>query len=122
MAPRKTGAGGLRTRIDFQSKGPSEDEFGNPLPGGPYATVFSDNAEIVPRMGSEAVLAARLQGLQPVTIRVRSNTNTRSLDATYRAVDARTGAVYAITSPPVNTDQKNQYIEMLATSGTQTDA
>ena len=71
-------------------------------------------------MGSEAIIAARLQGLQPVTIRVRSHGLTRAIDATYRAVDARTGVVYAIVSPAVNLDQKNQAIEMLATVGTQT--
>lgn len=65
-------------------------------------------------------MAQRLQGVQPVTIRVRSHAATRSVDASWRAVDARSGAIYAIISPPINVSQKNDYIDMLATSGGQT--
>jgi head-tail adaptor len=119
--PTKRGSGSLRSRLHFQLRTVGSDGYGNEVTGD-FATVFTDPAEIIPRMGSEAVMGARLQGLQPVTIRVRSHVATRALDATWRAVDARSGAVYSITSPPVNTDQKNQYIEMLATIGTQADA
>lgn len=111
-------SGKLRSRLHFQRRSAGDDGFGTPTVGD-FATVFTDAAEIIPRMGSEPVMGARLQGLQPVTIRVRSHAATRGLDATWRAVDSRSGAIYAITSPPVNTDQKNQYIEMLATIGTQ---
>ena len=111
-------SGKLRSRLNFQRRIAGDDGFGTPTVG-EYSTVFTDAAEIIPRMGSEAVMGARLQGLQPVTIRVRSHAATRGLDATWRAVDARTGEIYAITSPPVNVDQKSQYIDMLATIGTQ---
>ncbi|MDX0752925.1 head-tail adaptor protein [Sinorhizobium medicae] len=114
-------AGKLRSRLHFQQRAVGDDGYGNPVTG-EFATVFTDAAEIIPRMGTEAVMGARLQGLQPVTVRVRSHVATRSLDATWRAVDARSGAVYAITSPPVNVSQKNDYIDMLATIGTQADA
>lgn len=109
-------AGNLRSRLNFQQRSISDDGFGNQVTGD-FATVFTDAAEIIPRMGSEPVLASRLQGVQPVTIRVRSHTATRALDASWRAVDARSGAVYSIVSPPVNMSQKNDYIEMLATVG-----
>ncbi|ABR60177.1 head-tail adaptor protein [Sinorhizobium medicae] len=114
-------AGNLRSRLHFQQRAVGDDGYGNPVTG-EFATVFTDAAEIIPRMGTEAVMGARLQGLQPVTIRLRSHVATRSLDATWRAVDSRSGAVYAITSPPVNVSQKNDYIDMLATIGTQADA
>ena len=117
----KRGAGALRSKLNFQQRTVGDDGYGNEVTGD-FATVFTDAAEIMPRMGSEAVMGARLQGLQPVTIKVRSHVATRTLDATWRAIDARSGAIYAITSPPVNTDQKNQHIEMLATIGTQADA
>ncbi|MEZ2132471.1 MULTISPECIES: head-tail adaptor protein [unclassified Sinorhizobium] len=113
-------AGKLRSRLLFQQRTTGDDGFGNPVTGD-FATVFEDSAEIIPRMGSEAVMGARLQGLQPVTIRVRSHVATRGLDSTWRAVDARSGAVYSIASPPVNVSQKNDYIDMLATIGAQTD-
>lgn len=114
-------AGKLRSRLHFQQRTTGDDGYGGIIVGD-FATVFTDAAEIIPRMGSETVMGARLQGLQPVTIRVRSHVATRALDATWRAVDARSGAVYAITSPPVNVSQKNDYIDMLATIGTQADA
>lgn len=111
-------AGKLRASLNFQRRTIEDDGYGNETVGD-FATVFTDAAEIIPRMGSEAVMGARLQGLQPVTIRVRSHAATRGLDAAWRAVNARTGEVYAITSPPVNVDQKNRYIDMLATIGAQ---
>lgn len=109
-------AGKLRSRLNFQQRTIGDDGFGGTVTG-PFQTVFTDGAEIIPRMGSEPVLASRLQGVQPVTIKVRSHAATRALDATWRAVDARSGAIYAIVSPPVNLSQKNDYIEMLATIG-----
>jgi head-tail adaptor len=114
-------AGKLRSLLLFQKRAVSDDGYGNEVTGD-FATVFEDAAEIIPRMGTEAVMGARLQGLQPVTIRVRSHDATRSLDSTWRAVDKRTSQVYAITSPPVNTDQQNRFIEMLATIGAQASA
>ena len=112
-------AGKLRSLLQFQQRTVGDDGFGNTTVGD-FATVFEDAAEIIPRMGTEAVMGARLQGLQPVTIRVRSHAATRGLDSTWRAL-GRDGQVYSITSPPVNTDQQNRYIEMLATIGGQVD-
>lgn len=114
-------AGNLRSKLHFQKRGQSDDGFGNAVTG-EFETVFTDAAEIIPRMGTETVMASRLQGVQPFTIRVRSSTQTRELDATWRALDARSTTVYAIVSPPTNLDQKNAYIEMLVTTGAQTDA
>ncbi|PDS97522.1 phage head-tail adapter protein [Rhizobium sp. S9] len=114
-------AGKLRSRLQFQKRGESDDGFGNAVTG-EFETVFIDAAEIIPRMGSETVMASRLQGVQPYTIRVRSSSQTREIDATWRAVDQRSTAVYSIVSPPTNLDQKNAYIEFLATTGAQTDA
>ncbi|MBY3255577.1 head-tail adaptor protein [Rhizobium laguerreae] len=114
-------AGNLRSKLHFQKRGQSDDGYGGTVVG-EYSTVFTDAAEIIPRMGTETVMASRLQGVQPFTIRVRSSTQTRELDATWRALDARTTTVYSIVSPPTNLDQKNAYIEMLATTGVQTDA
>jgi hypothetical protein len=87
---------------------------------GDFVEVFQDYTEIIPRMGTEAVMGARLKGLQPVTIKVRSHAKTRLLDSTWRAV-GRNGEVYSVTSPPVNIDQKNEHIEMLAVIGMQAD-
>lgn len=105
------------TRMAFQHRTTGDDGFGS-IVVGDFATVFEEYAEIIPRMGTEPVLASRLQGIQPVTLRVRSNSRTRTIDATWRAVAGST--VYAIVSPPVNVSQKNDFIDMLATVGGQT--
>lgn len=112
-------AGKLRSLLQFQQRTVGDDGFGNPTVGD-FATVFEDAAEIIPRMGTEAVMGARLQGLQPVTIRVRSHVATRGLDSTWRAV-GRDGQIYSIVSPPVSISQKNDWIDMLATIGSQVD-
>ncbi|SMF53267.1 Phage head-tail joining protein [Xaviernesmea oryzae] len=118
--PRK-GAGSLRARLNFQKRGDSDDGMGTVIPGvGPYATVFTDAVELIPRMGSEAVMASRLQGVQPYTARVRASSWTRQVTPAWRAVDARNGAVYAIVSPFVDLDQKGAYLEGLLTVGGQT--
>ena len=111
----------MRAKLHFQRRGQSDDGFGNTVTG-EFETVFTDYAELIPRMGSETVLASRLQGIQPFTIRIYSHEAARGIDSTWRAVDARSGAIYSLVSPPVNNDQKNRYIEMLATVGGQTDA
>jgi head-tail adaptor len=111
------GAGKLRSLLNFQQRSAEDDGYGSSGNTGPFQTVFSDSAEMTPRMGSEAVMASRLQGVQPYTIRIRSHTVARTVDATWRAVDARTGAVYAIVSPAANVDQKNAYLDILATVG-----
>lgn len=114
----KTGAGGLRQRIHFQKRGPLLDEYDNPIgDGGPFETVFTDAAELVPRMGGETVMASRLQGVQPYTVRVRSSTNTRQVTTAWQAVDARNDKrafnIKAISDP----EQKNQYLEFLVVEG-----
>jgi head-tail adaptor len=114
-------AGKMRAKLNFQQRSLEDDGYGSGGNTGPFQTIFTDSAELTPRMGSEAVMASRLQGIQPYTIRIRSHTLARTVDATWRAVDARTGAIYALVSPAVNVDQKNAYLDILATVGGQAD-
>jgi head-tail adaptor len=117
MADRKNGAGGLRQKLHFQKRGEAEDEFGNPLPGGDFETVFTDYAELVPRMGGETVMASRLQGIQPYTMRVRSNGNTRQVTTAWQIVDARNANRIFNIKGISDSDQKNQYLELLVVEG-----
>lgn len=111
-------AGKLRYRLHFQKRAVTDDGFGQQTYGG-FETEFTCAADVIPRFGTEPVMASRLQGIQPVTIRIRSSVAARVVDASWRAVDARSGAVYAIVSPPMNADQKNAMLDMLATAGGQ---
>lgn len=74
------GAGDLRHRLLCQSKGPTTDEFGNPVPtGGDWQTQFSVHAGMIPKNGGEAVLAGRLAGRQTYIVTIRSSRNTRQI-------------------------------------------
>lgn len=79
------GAGDLRDRITFQKRG--EDENGDPLGG--WDDQFTRSARLTWLRGSEGVMASRLEGKQPVVITVRACSQTRLIDGSWRAVNAR---------------------------------
>lgn len=96
-----------------------------PLPGGDGAGNTENgwqerctvSASVQPRFGGEAVIASRLTGQQPVTITVHRSPRTRDITSGWRAVDARTGEVFAITSPAADMAQDRAFLEMMAVSG-----
>lgn len=106
-------AGELREKVAFQSRTEVDDGFGNTE--GTWSSQFEEPARIQPLRGSEPIIAQRLQGAQPVVIKVRSSARTRSIDASWRAVDARAGTVYNIRA--VTPDEKRRYIDLLCDSG-----
>lgn len=108
-------AGKLRERIAFEQRVETDDGYGNVL--GSWEVQTTVAAQVTPRMGGEPVIAARLQGIQPVTIRVRSSAATRAIAAGWRARDTRSGVVYAIVSPGANVDQKDRFLDFLAEQG-----
>ncbi len=81
-----------------------------------FAEQFVEPARLEPRVGSETVIASRLQGLQPYTMTVRSNERTRTITPAWRARNKRTGVLYAIKAA-VNIDERNQWIELLVVQG-----
>lgn len=109
-------AGKLRQRVHFQRRGVLDDGYGNEI-SGPFETVFSDAAEFIPLKGGESVQAARLTGVQPYIVRVRSSIAARAVGPEWQIVDARSGKVLAITAPPANTDQKNAYLDIMVRDG-----
>jgi hypothetical protein len=109
-------AGKMRQVVNFQRRAELDDGYGNEV-SGPFETVFTDAAEFIPLKGGESVLAARLTGIQPVVVRVRSSIAARAVGPSWQIVDARSGVVYAITAPPMNADQKNAYLDIMVTQG-----
>jgi len=107
----------MHERLTFQRRADSVDDYGNTSAA--FANQFTEDAElIVPRQGSEAVVQARLQGQQPVIIRLRLNSRTATIQADWRAVSARNaGVVYALTAPPVDREQTRRWLEVPATIG-----
>jgi head-tail adaptor len=108
-------SGELRERVSFQTRGgPTDDGYGNQVDG-TWIEQFNCAAGFTYLQGSETVISQRLQGVQPIIIKVRSALNTRQVDAAWRAVDARTQTVYNIRSS--KTDPKRRYIEFMVDAG-----
>lgn len=103
----------LNERVTFQqlkARDPNEPDYGQTYEG--WQDVFTAPARLRPRLGSEAVIASRLQGTQPYTLIVHSARQSRLVTPAWRAVNARTGTIYNIKSI-INPDENNQYLEML---------
>ncbi|MFG1454570.1 head-tail adaptor protein [Xanthobacter sp. V2C-8] len=112
-----TTSGQLNRRLSFQARAalPGGDGAGNFEAA--WVARFTVSARVQPRFGGEAVLSSRLTGTQPVTITVRRSTATRRIAADWRAIDARDGTIYAITSPAMDPAEDGAWLEMMATTG-----
>lgn len=115
------GAGALRERFSFEKRSAIDDGMGNPE-AGHFTTQFTVwAAEIQPRFGSEQVMAARLEGRQPITIRIRQSSETRQITTDWRA--ARNGVVYNIRSildPFASSSQRGAWFDLLMEGGVAT--
>lgn len=105
------GAGALRDRVRFDSRGP--DANGDPM--GPWQTGFVVWAAIEYLRGSETALAQRLEKRQPVSVTVRDSAQARTINPAMRMVDVRTGEIYNVTSAVPAKDAG--YRNILAVSG-----
>ena len=110
---RRASAGDLRERVTFQSRAEMDDGYGNPV-SGPWTDRFTTRARLQPKLGSEAVVASRLQGIQPFMLTVRSNNDTRRVTPAWRAIHG--GLAYDIKTA-ANIDERNVFIEMLVVQG-----
>ena len=109
------GTGKLRERVAFDRRVEIDDGAGNTV--GEFVEQFAVAARVMPLKGSEAVQAARLAGRQPVVITIRMCRQAREIGPEWRARNTRTGAIYAITAPPSNMDERGQFLDILATVG-----
>lgn len=107
-------SGTLRERIAFDLRAKIEDGSGNSR--GEWEQQFILWARVTPLRGGEAVVAERLEGSQPVVIRVRFSKQSSRIDANWRARDVRTSRTYNITAA-ANMDEKQQFIDILAVAG-----
>ncbi|MEZ0212439.1 MAG: head-tail adaptor protein [Xanthobacteraceae bacterium] len=109
-------AGGeLRGIVAWEYRMAVNDRLGDPN-SGPWAEAFRCSARLTPLVGSEAVIASRLQGVQPYLIRVRVSSQTRQITTEWRARNARTGVEMAIKTIS-NRDEKGQFLDIMAVEG-----
>lgn len=106
-------SGELRERIAFHEISEADSSYG--ISAGEYAEQFRRAARIRPLVGGEPVIAERLQGVQPVVIKVRSDSETRDVTTAWKIIDVRSLASYNIRA--VTPDEKRRYIEFLCEKG-----
>lgn len=80
-----------------------------------WAEQFTTRAHFRYLRGSEAVIAARLQGKQPVVVTVRANSNTRAITPEWQMRDTRRGTAYNIRTAVPSDDRL--FIELTCESG-----
>ena len=112
-----SGAGDLRHRVAFAERDNVEDEFGNVTAG--WTDRFTVAANIIPRLGGEAVEAARLAGRQPVVIRVRVSPDTVQITTDWKATDelGKTYNIRTAVDPLLGNNNHGMYIDMMAETG-----
>lgn len=110
-----TEAGQLRERVAFEYRPTSQDAYGNEE-AGTWTIACTVAARIKPARGSESIQAARLAGKEPVVITVRSSSQTRVANQSWRIRDIRKGTLYNIRSI-VNPDEHGVFLDMECDAG-----
>lgn len=109
------GAGDLRDRVAFQRRTELSDGAGNFVSD--WEPMFERSAMFVMRPGNESVLAARLEGRQPITVVVRFDSQTKTVTPDWRLLDLRNGnRVLAITAAD-DLDRRRQWWTMVCEVG-----
>ena len=110
------GAGARKQVLAYETRLEIDDGAGNPV-SGPWTEQFKMSAQVHPLRGTEAVMASRLQGIQPYLVTVRfSATTTAAIATDGRLCDTRTGTTYNITSAVPR--EKRDYVDVLCVAGT----
>jgi len=109
-------AGELRERVAFHEIAEEDSSYG--IMRGDYEEQFRRDARIRPLVGTEPIIAQRLTGVQPVVIKVRSDSSTRDVTTAWKIVDVRSLTAYNIRA--VTPDEKRKYIEFLCDAGVAT--
>lgn len=117
------GAGDLRDKVGFYKRVTASDGYGNNEGEFGVSAEFEAPALIRPRLGGEAVLAARLTGQGLANITVRTCTDTLLVTTDWRVKNERTGEVYNVRSiidPDQGTPRHGRFLEMLCERGVST--
>lgn len=115
-------ASDLRSKVAFYTRGAiaSPPDYGQAEGEWSLTAEFECAANIVPKLGSEKVLADRLSGVNLVNITVRQSTASRAVTTAYKVVDVHKNVEYNIRSiidPDQGTVRQGSYFEMLCEQG-----
>lgn len=104
----------LRERIAFDAPVATDDGQGGKETG--WEERHTCRAHFRYLRGGETVQAARLEGRQPVVVTIRSNAAASAITPTWRMRDIADGRVFAISAPPVPSDD-HLYLEITCVAG-----
>lgn len=104
----------LRQRVRLERRVEQADGYGNAVAG--WQPQFERRCDIRPMRGGEDVLGARLAGTTPALIVMRCDAQTRTIGTDWRAVDVRTGRVWAIRQSE-DMDATGQWWTLLVEAG-----
>ena len=96
MPRARKGGGQLIELVAFDDRVAQADGMGNTE--GDWQEQFQCRAGYTYLRGGEAVMASRLEGVQPIQVRIRSTPETRRIEADWRMRDMRSGIAFAIKS------------------------
>ncbi len=99
--------------VAFEALVPSEDGYGNHVSS--YEQRFEERAHFKYLRGGERVIAARLEGVQPVVVTIWRTPDTEAIQTSWRMKDLQTGTIYAIRAK-IPTDDR-LYFELTCESG-----
>lgn len=91
------GAGPLDKKVAWDKRVAANDGYGNPIAPA-FAEQFQCRAGFTFLRGGEAVMAARLQGRQPIVVRIRASIAARLIEPDWQMRNVRTGEAYAVRS------------------------
>lgn len=115
MARGKNDAGSLQDLYGFESRDPTPDGYGNDVSGA-WVERFAAHAEtIYVARGTENILAARLEGRQPVLLRVRNSIAAKTVTTDWRAHDKRGDRYFNVRAIAQSPDRA--FLEILAEAG-----
>jgi head-tail adaptor len=78
---------------------------------------FTTRAMLMNLRGSERVISARLEGVQPVVVKIRASTAASAVNPAWRMRDARSDRVYNVRSIVLSDDRR--FLEITADSSLQ---
>jgi head-tail adaptor len=107
------GAGRLNQRFTFERRVSQGDGAGNTVAA--FVPVFTCAAARADLKGGETVMASRLEGRQPVVLRIRASAESRAVTTDWMARDARSGETFNIRSKSETGDRL--YFDMLCEAG-----
>lgn len=106
-------AGQLREKVAWDARTVVSDGYGNEV--GAFAEQFQTRAGFTFLRGTEAVMAARLEGRQPVVARVRRSSETDQIANDWRMRDLNSGKSYAVRS--VSPAENGRWLDVLVEEG-----